>query len=78
MLAVPDLADLESRWRGLGGGVELLAATPVAERPTLPEEDGATGDVSLTDLLDLALTLRVSGSSKAVMVGLEGLEPPTS
>ncbi|HJQ08013.1 MAG TPA: hypothetical protein VJ836_00865 [Candidatus Saccharimonadales bacterium] len=64
--------DSVRQWGGLDGGMAYVATCP-----TLADEDGAPADLSLTNLLALARPLQVRGSSKAVMVGAEGLEPPT-
>lgn len=63
---------------GATGAVADGSGAGTAERPAFPKEDRALGDSSLTDLLELALTLRARGSSTAVMVELWGLEPQTS
>ena len=68
---------------GRADGDESAVAAPlphqrgqrrIARRPNLPKEAGAR--MTLTDLLDRALQAR--GSSKPVMVELQGLEPWTS
>lgn len=74
-LLAPELDELESLWHGREVGVGPWAGTPLVKCPTLTLEDGALVELSLTDLLDLALGTK--GSSKPVMVGTAGFEPAT-
>jgi hypothetical protein len=62
-------SSLEAAEAGLEGGVAAEHGD-TRQDPTLLTEGGVYADVSLTDLLNVALAWRGQGSSRAVMVGL--------